>query len=83
MEQYNKLSSEMYKHLVQQTVQQKKQEKSANKVQKSLYYKLEYTNEDVNFIFCLFNKTRTQRKFTFSINFIVQQVVHYSCCNIC
>ena len=31
MEQYNKLSSEMYKHLVQQTVQQKKQKKVQTK----------------------------------------------------
>ena len=31
MEQYNKLSSEMYKHLVQQTGQQKKQKKVQTK----------------------------------------------------
>ena len=36
------------------------------------------STKDVNFIFRLFNKIKTQRKFSFSINFIVQHIVLFA-----
>ena len=86
----SKMYKQLAQQIVQQKMQHKVQQQVHNnyvallskqfvfnKLVGSLYYELEYSVEDVIFIFRLFSKTKTQRKFNFSRNFTVQNLVHF------
>ena len=83
----------MYNHLVQQITQQKVELKVQQKVEQKVhnnyvallikqfvFLKLvesPTSNTQCKLQFCMLNKTKTQRKLNFSINFTVQHVKHF------